>query len=393
MRIGQLGRNLLLFTISLAGSLLICEIGLRIFTRFPTNEGSAKIEDANLGYRLNPKLIDVDKWGFRNPPDTSRVVAAVGDSHTYGNNVFSRDAWPKSFENISGVPTYNFGVGSYGVYAYHALIKQHIAGQFNGAIIALFPANDFANKWSNCRIIRNSDFWSQDIKRLSLAMPRCSRRRRQIKDRGVGFFIKYQTATGSAIDHLVIDRIRAARGNSKYYEIPGTQESVNPGGEYRRTQMMEIDRDEIRLIWNDFSKMLTDWSKIAREGNFILGIMIIPSKLRVLVEYAKQKDGGNFPSEIIYAVKKEVELESRIIELARTVGIPVESALGSMIKAKEIGIRKGVPLYKHADSHPNAAGYAGYARTAHDLFRRICDSHKDNPMCASNLAGRSKIDQ
>ena len=61
--------NLLLVTASIIGSLILCEIGLRVLTPFPVNRSSNKIDDAVLGYRMNSKLAGVDSSGFRNPSE------------------------------------------------------------------------------------------------------------------------------------------------------------------------------------------------------------------------------------------------------------------------------------------------------------------------------------
>ena len=394
MKISPRLQSLFLLSVSLIASLILCEIGLRVLTPFPINKSSNKIQDDNLGYRMSSELADVDKWGFRNPSKTRRVLAAIGDSHTYGFNILSEESWPAVLQGSLGIPTYNFGVGSYGIYSYHALIRQSVAGKFKGAVIALYPPNDFANVYSSCRISRDSSFWNREIKRLSLNMPKCWGMSEDYKRVRIDRFLKDRTAVGSAFDHLVIDNVRRFGRNDlkrkNYFEIPNTQEFVSYRGVRLHMQSMDVERDEIKIIWSDFLKMSTDWSKIADEDDILLAIMIIPSKERLLYEYAKQKGRGELLNKLKDSVQTEVDLEARIIKQARAVGMPVESAIGRLLKAKELSMQKGVPLYPPRNGHPKAAGYAAYARSAHDLLRKSCDDHMDNPICVQTLAGRAE---
>jgi len=388
--------NLLLVTVSIIGSLILCEIGLRALTPFPVNKSSNKIDDANLGYRMSSKLAGIDKWGFRNPSGNQRVLAAIGDSHTYGFNVTPGHAWPAVLQKHSGIPIYNFGVGGYGIYAYHALMRQHVAPEYTGALIALYLPNDF-NERSHCPIDRDSSFWNQEIKRLSLTMPKCWGMDEAYKSLRIGQFIEYETAIGSAFKHLVIDRVRAfgrsaIRGKNNF-EVASAQESVKlhrVSGNMRSTNM---DRVEIRTIWSDFLKILTDWSNTAREKKLLLGMIIIPSKQRVLLEYAKHRGVDQPLAQLKEALQREVQFEARVIKHARNLGIPADSAIGPMLNAKELALQKGMPLYPPGNAHPNALGYAAYARAARNLVRRICDTRADNVVCVQALAGRAEKDQ
>ena len=75
----------------------------------------------NIGFKFSPRLRDIDIHGFRNRDDKWKnyELAAIGDSHTFGNNVFSKQSWPSQFEQMTGVQTYNYGVGGYGIFTYH----------------------------------------------------------------------------------------------------------------------------------------------------------------------------------------------------------------------------------------------------------------------------------
>lgn len=396
MKIGQRAQNLLLMSASMIGSLIICEIALRLFTPFPINKTSNKIEDDDLGYRMTSKLADIDKWGFRNPSKTQGVLAAIGDSHTYGINVRSEEAWPAVLQIRSGIPTYNFGLAGYGIYTYHALIRGNVPGKYEGLLIALYPPNDFSER-SHCHIDRGSRFWNREITRLSLRMPKCSGVTEVFKRIPIKDYIESETALGSALKQLVVDRVRAIglKGltDGFYQEVPNTKESVRLRRVRKHMRAMNMNRPEIRIIWKDFLKMLTDWSNMANEKKLLIGILIIPSKQRLLFEYAKQKGGGELLSKLKDPVQTEIELEARIIKQSRDLGIPVESAIGPMLEARELAIQKGIRLYPPRDGHPNALGYRAYARAALKLTYRICDEHADKPFCSRTFTRRVEVDQ
>ncbi|WP_244497212.1 hypothetical protein [Ensifer sp. Root558] len=70
---------------------------------------------------------------------------------------------------MTGQRTYNLGVGSYGIYTYHAIVHDALAAGAKGNIVAVFPANDFAVVFSACDIKNaRSDFWLSEQRRLHL---------------------------------------------------------------------------------------------------------------------------------------------------------------------------------------------------------------------------------
>ena len=156
--------------------IVAAEIGLRALTPFPIHGKKAnKIYDKHVGYRLNPSHPNIDEHGFRNNGEKPRMVAAIGDSHTYGSNVRPEEAWPEQFEKLTGVPAYNFGVGSYAVYAHFANAHRAIEQGYKYVIIALLIHNDFKVHGNSCDIDYDaSELWQEAKARLSLNLPDCS---------------------------------------------------------------------------------------------------------------------------------------------------------------------------------------------------------------------------
>ena len=164
-------KNSLALAVSACLCIVAAEVALRFFTPFPLGTMTHRLPDPNLGYKLDPALLDVDDNGFRNAPGKRDAyeVAAIGDSMTYGNNVASAESWPAAFERLSGMSTYNYGVGSYGIYSYHALVRQELERGDKKIIVALNIGNDFAKAFSYCDILKaQSVFWREEKSRLAL---------------------------------------------------------------------------------------------------------------------------------------------------------------------------------------------------------------------------------
>ena len=150
--------NLLLFILSSTLALGILEIGLRQFTVFPIHGLKAnRIPDEKLAYRIAPSFPGIDANGFRNPRTQKQVdLVAIGDSHTYGNNVRTEDSWPYQLADLTGMTVYNFGIGGYGSLQYHHLMDEAIKLKPQVIVIGLYLANDIINP---CKLINTMDYW------------------------------------------------------------------------------------------------------------------------------------------------------------------------------------------------------------------------------------------
>ena len=150
--------NLLLFILSSTLALGILETGLRQFTAFPIHGLKAnRIPDEKLAYRIAPSFPEIDANGFRNPQTQKQVdLVAIGDSHTYGNNVRTEDSWPYQLADLTGMTVYNFGIGGYGSLQYHHLMDEAIKLKPQVIVIGLYLANDIINP---CKLINTMDYW------------------------------------------------------------------------------------------------------------------------------------------------------------------------------------------------------------------------------------------
>ncbi len=116
------------------------EVALRLLTPYPIHGAMAnRIEDAELGYRMDPALDGIDTRGFRNPDGID--VVAIGDSHTYGYNVEPSASWPARLAELTGQSVYNLGIGGYGALHYLPLVEEALARQPRVIIVGLYLAN------------------------------------------------------------------------------------------------------------------------------------------------------------------------------------------------------------------------------------------------------------
>ena len=102
-------KNIGLLIVSSIFTLMIIEVGLRLFTVFPLHDQMAnRVFDPTLGYRMDPSFPEIDSNGFRNSEVLAQAdIVTIGDSHTYGYNVRSEESWPQQLANMSQKIVYN----------------------------------------------------------------------------------------------------------------------------------------------------------------------------------------------------------------------------------------------------------------------------------------------
>ncbi len=378
-------KNALLFLASLLVSVGLGEVALRVFTDFPVSTSSNKADDPRLGYRLSPASNEVDANGFRNEAGKaeSYVVAAIGDSHTFGNNVRSADAWPAVFEQLSGVPTYNFGVGSYGIFSYHVLVRDAIDRPSGGVILGLYPANDFAESFNYCQAA-DPDFryWSEEIARLGLSAPTT---RSACGDdvgngdpfAGIEDFLRNRSATVSAVEYLVVNRIRdnfarareasGKKSDDRFY-FPDGIPSIEK--DRVRKHAAGPDKPSGAAMLDNFGKMAADWRDLSKRKGVPFGILIIPSREHVL--YALLQRRGLLDQadpQFREWAGNQVRFEQAVAKMIGEAGIPFADATSKVAEAFDAAVGEGRDFYPLLDDgHPYADGYRAYAEMAVALW-------------------------
>lgn len=403
--------NIALASVVTLVCLAIAEVGLRVFTPFPIHGRKAnKIYDIDAGYRLNPGHPNIDKHGFRNKPGpTPRVMAALGDSHTFGTNVKPGQTWPVQFEKMTGVPTYNFGVGSYAVYAHFANAHRALDQGYKYVIIALLIHNDFKVNGNSCDIdYVKSEFWQKTQSRLGLHLPDCSEADNWRTAHAPGFIRwlrgRVQFATLSAIDYLVLRplsdkwyRLTEELKESKQQAMPVAAPKKTkdktlvaaPDGTYRKRPASSyfagraIKNQEVEAAFtdlrrqaivngiDDFEVMLADLKRAADEKGAKVALMFIPSKVQLFYEYLDDLDIYETLPILKEMAVNHQKIERRLMDYMDSKGLLWSTAKPELIAAIEEYEPKGGWVFPPTGGHPNPVGYTAYAKSAVKLYERM----------------------
>lgn len=318
---------------------------------------------------------EVDPNGFRNPEfkgTTQRRVdiAALGDSHTFGNNVSSDSSWPKQLGKRRGKSVYNFGVPSYGVYQYERLFYKALKLNPQWIIIALYPANDLDY---NCPLF-DMPYWqkrfSSDLK-LPATGPcgwerRRSRAERRERPNVFARMERWLTNHSAAVSLVSYYSREIKRDLSGYHFALGKFKTILVSKRIEGNQRAT----DIRLEWirNHFDNSLILFDHVAEEGQRArvrLGVLVIPSPERVIMNFATKngvKVGPPLPSFL-----QEEALTKEYLKFFARRKIPTVDALDSMVELLGQAAVSGEPVYPN--DHPLTNGYAAYARAAEQLLQ------------------------
>ena len=356
-------------------SLAIGEILVRAFTYFPISFTSNKVPDPELSYRLDPKFPEVDRSGFRNPEFKDAAppavdLAALGDSHTFGNNVTSDSSWPKILGKRLGKSVYNFGVPSYGIYQYQRLFYRALKLNPRWIIIALYPANDLVY---NCTLL-DLPYWqkrfSSDLK-LPATGP-CVRQRqraRAVDQKRPNVFERFGEwlNTHSAVISLISYYGREATQNwSDYHFVSGkfrTNVSVKRARQHQRATDQRLEW--IRTHFDNSLVLFDEMAKQAQQAHVRLGVLVIPSQERVVMNFAAKQGVRVAPP--LPSFLREEALTKDYLKFFSSRKIPAVDVLGSMVELLGRAAVSGEQVYPNG--HPLANGYAAYAGAAERLLQ------------------------
>lgn len=153
-------KNLIVLFLSIFIGLVLAEIILRIFTPFPVKTlRIIKKIDPILRVKLKHDFKEIDANGFRNPDVLRKVdIVALGDSHTYGNNVKSEFSWPQVLSRKGNKSVYNLGVGGYGPLQYAHLFDRAVELNPDNIVVGLYLFNDLQDI---CKILIKLSYWQE----------------------------------------------------------------------------------------------------------------------------------------------------------------------------------------------------------------------------------------
>lgn len=188
-----LRRRVLFALVPLAAILLLAEVALRLL-RAPLYFGSFRelrldlmrrnypaVLDDTLGYAPKPHfssrdnrwrtLVSIDADGLRRngeaPPPDGPLIACVGDSFTFGDQVDDGDTWPAQLELLLGQPVKNGGVFGYSL-AQSVLRGEQLMDRFRPATLVVSLIADDLLRSSYSRRYTNLPWFDFDGDGLSL---------------------------------------------------------------------------------------------------------------------------------------------------------------------------------------------------------------------------------
>lgn len=382
--------NLALVAVSLVVGVAVAEAMVRQFTHFPIHAPiSNRIVDDRLLFRVSPSVREVDRNGFRNPPNHDRpfpAIAALGDSFTYGYNVPRAQSWPARLEAALGEKVYNMGVGNYSYLNLAAATELALERGAKKLVIGVHPFNDL----EVCPAAR-LPYW---IRKLSSSPPagpaildRCHVSKNappmtpyQIlsKGRERGFFRRLRDRSA------LLSMLHYYKNN-----MLGLRDSF---GGIRLAECLSHDRDfvyragaiqDLVPFWNFGGKRkvksidrtiidytLTQIASLARAQEATVYLLVIPSRPRTV--YAYFRNAGRL-AEVPAWLRRNYDYEEAEIQLvseaARRLGMAIADATQEAALAYARATDEGRSYYPCSDGHPLADGYAAYARVARALLQ------------------------
>lgn len=367
--------NFLTLMVSSIVSLVILEIGLRLFTPFPINQKSNTISHEQLGYIMDTEMDGIDKHGFRNGPLSSIDVVALGDSNTYGFNVSSNESWPKLLGKELKKNVYNFGVGGYGILQYKYLLHKAISLNTKVIILGLYLPNDLNDV---CKLLSSNQYWSLELRDIQIDSSRCLHAKqysppKQNRKVTIKSWFKENLATASILSQIKfhLSLLKKVEDNDIMNGIVINEKELKTIIKFDRIhahkKYMDLTKPNIELGYEMLLSFLLEAKKQTEINNIRFGVVFIPSKERVFYSYLMKKN-YDLPAEYHELVLNENELKRRVTKNLKKIRVDFTDTLPEM----ENALLKYGQIYPLRDEgHPLAIGYQIYADNALKLYNSI----------------------
>lgn len=371
-------------------ALAVAEAVVRLVTIYPNTLASNRVADENAGFRASQKVPQIDSSGYRNPPDSSREFIAIGDSQTFGFGVSSEESWPARLGAMTGKTVYNFGMGGYGLLSYHAVLNLYRGQEARTAVVALYPVNDFELFYASdadCLILENpSPFWLEQRRSLGLQWPAypigCLHNDYDVR---AGFYDRLkQNLALLALAHDVAGRIDVLLGGAPQSKFPGwsgqgelltfpdSKDVISLNRLEKHSRSVDRQVPEVEAMWTNLPILLGSWKGLSNKSVNV-GVMVIPSRERVLFEYyARQKRLAELDQRFVTEVEKQVALERDLRQSLEASGLSFVFAVEDVYQAYVYGLKNNIATYPpFEEGHPLQLGYAAYATAARRLFAKM----------------------
>lgn len=320
----------------------------------------------------------IDELGFRNPslPKQAEIIA-LGDSFTYGYNVSSNNSWPYLLKKETKYNVYNMGIGSYNILSYYASFQialQHFKPET--IIVAIFPGNDF-RKRGYCKLI-TLNFWKKFESAHDLRSPNCEpesiRRSVPVHFSEWFYYAISKTALGDALLYFSQDRYITWKENKKErktmkIKINSTAFTLKPWRTKRHSRFTNLNDNNVLTMFENSEKIIKLMSTIARSNNVNLGMLIIPSKARVLYR-ALRKTNGSVPAKLRNLTRNETEFIQNLEKFFERNQISYNDATEELVHTviRSSSEKSNMQIYPKQGGHPLKPGYKAIARTAKSLL-------------------------
>jgi len=377
MTLKSLGANASIAVIATVVSLLLCEVGARVFLNAADYLSVTTRADDVLGITIAPNARGLDSWGFRNPavPESAQVVA-LGDSHTFGNTATMNDAWPSVVSRETGLTVYNLGLGGYGPNQYyHLLMTRGLSLHPKWVLCGLYMGDDFENAysitygldhWASLRTGKrksvNADIWDDSEPPGPFKVVRNWLSRESVVYR----LVVHGPVLGAVKEGVRFSR--AARGQDPdvtVLEIPERKirEAFRPAGIAAR---LDQGRDEVREGMRITFELLDRMNAACRAHGCAFGVVIIPTKETVSASELQAKPGLPLRDAVTRVISNERRARGDLEAFLDRERIPYVDTLPALRGAI------GEELYAKttADMHPGRNGYRVIAGAVSQFIRR-----------------------
>ena len=106
-----------------------------------------------------------------------------------------------------------------------------------------------------------------------------------------------------------------------------------------------------------------------QEAGIAVGVLVIPSKERVAVAWARRR-GHIVPPMVLQVVESETELTESFQRFFADRGVTLVDATEALVAIVDEAAVDGIPVYPRGDGHPLRNGYLAYARAAEVLVKK-----------------------
>ena len=378
MKLKKTLQNIIVLAAACVLALFLAEAGSRLVLNPADYLSVTTIPDDKLGIVIKAGSPGFDKWGFRNSSVPAQVdIAAIGDSHTFGNTATMADSWPMALEDISGLSVYNLGVGGYGPNQYYYLFNEKALPLKPKIILCgLYTGDDYENAFS---ITYGLDYWSflrkgnwdnvnADIWEETGGSGKGFLKplRNWLAEHSIIYQLTFHgPVLGKIKGYLEIKESGKHDGAVSYLVIKekNIREAFRPEGLLKRLdQKNPAVREGVRITFQLLKEMNEE--SVRNDIKFI--VVVIPTKEMVFAEFLENNQDVHLHQVIEELIMNERAARDELFDFLRDSGIRYVDTLPNL------RLNAGNRLYAFTDKdmHP---GKNGYRVIAESIYKSMKD--------------------